>query len=89
MREATLAATLTALVPATVDGLIREAIVVDGGSTDRTLAIADAAGAELVRAGGGRGYQLPRAPPRRASPGCCFCTPIRCRTRAGNARQRR
>jgi rSAM/selenodomain-associated transferase 2 len=56
--QATLAQTLAALVPAAVDGLIREAIVADGGSSDRTLAIADSAGAELVRASGGRGSQL-------------------------------
>jgi len=34
--EATLGPTLAALVPAAVDGLIREVIVIDGGSTDRT-----------------------------------------------------
>ena len=56
--ERWLSETLTALIPAAVDGLIREAIVVDGGSTDRTLAIVEAAGAELVRADGGRGSQL-------------------------------
>ena len=59
-----LAATLTALVPATVDGLVREVIVVDGGSTDRTAAIADEAGTHFVTRSGGRGYQLLRAPPR-------------------------
>jgi rSAM/selenodomain-associated transferase 2 len=53
-----LAATLTALVPATVDGLVREVIVVDGGSTDRTAAIADEAGTHFVTRSGGRGYQL-------------------------------
>ena len=41
--ESGLAAALSALVPAMVDGLVREVIVVDGGSTDRTLAIADTA----------------------------------------------
>jgi rSAM/selenodomain-associated transferase 2 len=56
--EAHLGATLGALVPAAVDALIREAIVVDGGSGDRTAAIVDAAGAELVRGSGGRGGQL-------------------------------
>jgi rSAM/selenodomain-associated transferase 2 len=56
--EACLARTLSALVPATVDGLIREAIVADGGSTDRTVDIVDAAGAELVRCNVGRGIQL-------------------------------
>jgi rSAM/selenodomain-associated transferase 2 len=56
--EATLAATLTALVPAAVDGLVREVIVVDGGSTDRTVDIVEDAGAQLMRKSGGRGYQL-------------------------------
>jgi len=56
--ERTLAATLTALVPATVDGLVREVMVVDGGSTDRTADIVEDAGAQMVRKSGGRGYQL-------------------------------
>src|SRR5262245_49203015 len=56
--EATLAATLTALVPAAVDGLVREVIVVDGGSTDKTADIVEDAGAQLLRKSGGRGYQL-------------------------------
>lgn len=53
-----LAHTLAALVSAAVDGLVREVIVVDGGSTDRTLDIADDAGAEIVRCPPGRGVQL-------------------------------
>jgi rSAM/selenodomain-associated transferase 2 len=53
-----LAVTLGALVPAAVDGLVGEVIVVDGGSTDRTAAIADEAGANLVVRSGGRGHQL-------------------------------
>lgn len=53
-----LAATLTALVPATVEGIVREVIIVDGGSTDRTAAIADQAGAQFITRSGGRGYQL-------------------------------
>jgi rSAM/selenodomain-associated transferase 2 len=56
--EAGLAETLTALVPATVEGLVREVIVVDGGSTDRTGVIADQSGARFVQRSGGRGYQL-------------------------------
>jgi len=56
--EAGLGATLSALVPAAVEGLVREVVVVDGGSTDRTLKIADACGAELLRAERGRGQQL-------------------------------
>jgi rSAM/selenodomain-associated transferase 2 len=56
--EATLAATLSALVSPTVDGVIREVIIVDGGSSDRSAAIADDAGARFVTRSGGRGYQL-------------------------------
>lgn len=57
--ETGLAATLSALVPAAVDGLVREVIVVDGGSTDGTLAIADDAGAQVVAGtAAGRGPQL-------------------------------
>lgn len=50
--------TLTALVPAAVEGLVREVIIVDGGSTDRTLRIADASGAEITSMEPGRGPQL-------------------------------
>ena len=53
-----LTATLAALVPAAVDGIVREVIVIDGGSTDQTGAIAEEAGATFVARTGGRGYQL-------------------------------
>ena len=53
-----LAACLTALVTATVEGLVREVIIVDGGSSDRTADIIDQAGATLVRSVPGRGQQL-------------------------------
>lgn len=56
--EAHLGEMLSSLVPAAVDGLVRQVIVADGGSTDRTLAIADDAGAEIVKAEPGRGAQL-------------------------------
>jgi rSAM/selenodomain-associated transferase 2 len=56
--EATLARTLASLVPAAVDGLVRQVVVTDGGSSDRTLDIADNAGADIVRHGRGRGPQL-------------------------------
>jgi len=56
--EATLGHALTALVPAVVDGIVQEAILVDGGSTDETCAIADAAGTRLIRTKRGRGTQL-------------------------------
>lgn len=53
-----LAATLTALVPASVAGIVREVIVADCGSSDATLAIAEAAGAVIVPCQKGRGTQL-------------------------------
>lgn len=56
--ERTLAATLEALVPAAVEGVVREVIVVDGGSNDRTRSVVDQAGAHLVTCHPGRGSQL-------------------------------
>lgn len=41
-------------------GLIRELVISDGGSTDATLAIAEAAGAEVVQGPASRGGQLRR-----------------------------
>ncbi len=58
--ESTLTATLAALVPAAVDGVVREVIVVDGGSTDRTAEIADLSGAEVIKTAPSRGGQLRR-----------------------------
>ena len=55
-----LAQTFAALVPATVEGLVKEVIVSDGGSTDDTLPIAEAAGARIVSGEKGRGSQLAR-----------------------------
>jgi rSAM/selenodomain-associated transferase 2 len=54
----TLGPTLAALVSAVVEGVVQEAIIADGGSSDETLAIADAAGARVVKAARGRGSQL-------------------------------
>ena len=56
--EQYLPATLSALVPGAVEGLVREVIAVDGGSTDRTQKIIDHAGAEFVPSAPGRGRQL-------------------------------
>jgi rSAM/selenodomain-associated transferase 2 len=56
--ERTLAHCLAALVPAVVDGIVQEAILVDGGSTDGTRGIAEAAGTHLIDAPPGRGSQL-------------------------------
>ena len=56
--EHTLAHTLASLVPPAVDGIVRQVIVVDGGSTDGTARIADLAGADIVTSTPGRGSQL-------------------------------
>ena len=56
--QARLAQSLEALVPAVKDGLVREVVIVDGGSRDATLDIAEGFGAKTVTAPPGRGAQL-------------------------------
>ena len=56
--EAGLPATLASLVTAAVDGLVREVIIVDGGSRDSTAAVADSSGARFLVGARGRGSQL-------------------------------
>lgn len=63
--EQDLPATLGALIPAAVEGLVREVIVVDGGSRDRTLTVAENTGVEILETAPGRGRQL-RAGAKRA-----------------------
>ena len=46
------------LIGAAVRGVVREVIIADGGSSDATLAIADAAGARVERGGKNRSAQL-------------------------------
>ena len=58
--ELPLAHALAALVPAAADGMVREVIVVDNGSTDGTIAVADAAGCRIVAGGGEKGADLAR-----------------------------
>ena len=53
-----LPATLELLVAGAVDGLVAQLVIADGGSDDPTLAIADAAGADIVHTEAGRGGQL-------------------------------
>lgn len=56
--DAHLARCLTALVPAAVHGIVREVVIADGGSSDRTPNVAEAAGARFVTAERGRGQQM-------------------------------
>ncbi|HXI86864.1 MAG TPA: TIGR04283 family arsenosugar biosynthesis glycosyltransferase [Parvularculaceae bacterium] len=51
---------LEALVPAAVEGLVKEVVISDGGSSDKTEAIAEAAGAVFLAGPKGRGGQLAR-----------------------------
>ena len=53
-----MARSLAPLVGGVTEGLVRELIVSDGGSTDETCAIAEGVGATVVRGGKGRGAQL-------------------------------
>jgi rSAM/selenodomain-associated transferase 2 len=54
----TLPTTLAALAPAAMAGLVRELIIIDGGSQDQTAMLADEAGARFEQAEPGRGGQL-------------------------------
>lgn len=58
--ETGLAKTLNALIAGVVSGLIKEVIVVDGGSTDATISITEDAGCTLITSPPGRGGQLQR-----------------------------
>ncbi len=49
---------LEALVPAAIDGLVKEVVIVDGGSIDKTLEIAEGFGATILNSTPGRGGQL-------------------------------
>lgn len=57
---AALEATLARLAPAAAAGVVREVIISDGGSSDKTIAIAEAAGVQVVSGVKGRGAQLAR-----------------------------
>lgn len=63
--EDSLARTLASLVSASVEGVVREVIVCDGGSTDRTHLVADHTGCQFI-AGGCRPESA-----RHAAIGCC------------------
>jgi hypothetical protein len=56
--ERTLALTLSVLIPAAVSGLVRDVTVADGGSTDKTLEIADSAGCAVLASSAPLGGRL-------------------------------
>jgi len=60
--EADLVAALSPLVPASMEGLVRELVIADAGSTDASLEIAEEAGALVVRGGEREGCSAARGP---------------------------
>lgn len=70
--ERTLPETLSALIPAAVDGLVREVIISDGGSADGTRKIAEGCGAEFLAGAAGRGVQLAKGAARARGPWLLF-----------------
>ena len=62
--EVGLAHLLAALVPAATEGIIREVVVIDRGSSDGTLTVADVAGCTIIEAG-----KVAGDPRRRAAEG--------------------
>ncbi|MEM1139453.1 MAG: TIGR04283 family arsenosugar biosynthesis glycosyltransferase [Pseudomonadota bacterium] len=56
--QAGLPATLASLFDGAVEGLVKEVVIVDGGSSDLTCTIAEETGARVVAAERGRGRQL-------------------------------
>jgi glycosyltransferase involved in cell wall biosynthesis len=74
--EVGLAHVLAALVPAATEGIIREVVVIDYGSSDGTLTVADVAGCTIIEAG-----KVSGDPRRRAAEGArgdwlLFLSPI-------------
>ncbi len=70
--ERSLGSTLSALVPATVEGIVREVLLVDGGSVDATLQIGDDAGAKIISCTRGRGHQLAKGGAQARGPWLLF-----------------
>lgn len=73
--EEVLLGTLASLVSAAAEGAVRDVIVVDGGSTDQTEAVADAAGCVFVRGPRSRGDRLAEGARLAKGPWLLFLTP--------------
>ena len=70
--ERTLPSTLLALVSPAVEGIVRQVIIVDGGSSDATTDVADAAGADVVTSSPVRAAQLARGVAQARAPWLLF-----------------
>jgi glycosyltransferase involved in cell wall biosynthesis len=73
--ERLLAHTLAALVPGALDGILREVIVADAGSSDGTAKVADVAGCRFIEMTGRRGAQLAAAATTARAPWLWFVQP--------------
>jgi glycosyltransferase involved in cell wall biosynthesis len=67
--------TLAALVPGATAGLLSEVVVADGGSTDETAAVADAAGCNFIVGAGPLGGRLKAAAAAARAPWLLFLRP--------------
>jgi glycosyltransferase involved in cell wall biosynthesis len=59
--ERSIGEVLAALTPAAVDGLVRQVVIADGGSTDATLEVADDAGADMLNLTGAPAERIAEA----------------------------
>ncbi len=73
--ERRLVPTLASLVPGAADGLITEAIIVDGGSADDTDAVADIAGCRFLRGPADPGLRLAEGAAIARAPWLLFMRP--------------
>ncbi len=73
--ERALLATLSALVPGAMDGLVSEVIVADGGSRDDTAMVADVAGCNFLVVEGTLGRRLKTAAAAARAPFLLFLRP--------------
>ena len=73
--ERQLVATLAALVPGALAGLVREVIVADGGSRDGTAVVADVAGCRFLAAAASLGARLKSSAEIARAPWLLFLAP--------------
>jgi glycosyltransferase involved in cell wall biosynthesis len=73
--ESALVASLAALVPGAMDGLVSEVVIADGGSSDGTATVADVAGCNFAQIEGPLGRRLKLAAATARAPWLLFLRP--------------